>query len=141
MDSDDEPLNLLVPETKNPTIEKTFEEGSSKAEKDVKGKSNEKDKGKEKGKGKGKKKSENKIKKKKKETKPGVTEFDWGKKHALYAKEQCSFKANIIHQFPEHHISFDVFSAVANLDGLVKLLVDESNLTNKKWEHFEESAT
>ena len=136
MDSDDEPLNLLVPETKNPTIEKTFEEGSSKAEKDVKGKSNEK-----KGKGKGKKKSENKIKKKKKETKPGVTEFDWGKKHALYAKEQCSFKANIIHQFPEHHISFDVFSAVANLDGLVKLLVGESNLTNKKWEHFEESAT
>ena len=66
LDSDDEPLNLLVPETKNPTIEKTFEEGSSKAEKDVKGKSNEKDKGKEKGKGKGKKKSENKIKKKKK---------------------------------------------------------------------------
>ena len=42
MDSDDERLNLLVPETKNPTIEKTFEEGSSKAEKDVKGKSNEK---------------------------------------------------------------------------------------------------
>ena len=48
MDSDDEPLNLLVPETKNPTIEKTFEEGSSKAEKDVKGKSNEKKKTKEK---------------------------------------------------------------------------------------------
>ena len=66
MDSDDEPLNLLVPETKNPTIEKTFEEGSSKAEKDVKGKSNEKDKGKEKGKGKGKKNQKTKLKKKKK---------------------------------------------------------------------------
>ena len=48
MDSDDEPLNLLAPETKNATIEKTFEEGSSKAEKDVKGKSNEKKKAKEK---------------------------------------------------------------------------------------------
>ena len=100
-----------------------------------------KTKEKKKAKEKEKENQKTKLKKKKKETKPGVTEFDWGKKHALYAKEQCSFKANIIHQFPEHHISFDVFSAVANLDGLVKLLVGESNLTNKKWEHFEESAT
>ena len=37
-------------------------------------------------------------------------------------------KADIIHHFPEHHIPFDVFSAVTNLDGLLKLLVDESNL-------------
>ena len=51
-----------------------------------------------------------------------------GKKHAPYAKEQCSLKVDIIHQFSEHHIPFDVFSAVTNLDGLVKLLVDESNL-------------
>ena len=50
-----------------------------------------------------------------------------GKKHAPYAKEQCSLKTDIIHQFPEYHIHFDVFSAVTNLDGLVKLLVDESN--------------
>ena len=32
------------------------------------------------------------------------------------------------HQFLEHHISFDVFHAVINLDGLVKLIVDENNL-------------
>ena len=37
-------------------------------------------------------------------------------------------KANFIHQLPEHHIAFDVFFAVTNLDKLVKLLVDESNL-------------
>ena len=37
-------------------------------------------------------------------------------------------KGDIIHQFPEHHIPFDVFSAVTNLDGLVKPFVDESNL-------------
>ena len=60
MDSDDEPLNLLAPETKNATIEKTFEEGSSKAEKDVKGKSNEKKKAKEKE----KKNQKTKLKKK-----------------------------------------------------------------------------
>ena len=47
---------------------------------------------------------------------------------APYAKEQCSLKADIIYQFPEHHIRFDVFSAVANLDGLIKLLMDQSNL-------------
>ena len=42
--------------------------------------------------------------------------------------EQCSLAANIIHPFWEYHISFDVFSAVNNLDGLGKLLVYESNL-------------
>lgn len=37
-------------------------------------------------------------------------------------------KTDIIHQFPEHHIPFDVFPAVTNPDGLVKLFADESNL-------------
>ena len=50
-----------------------------------------------------------------------------GEKHASYPKEQCSFKANIIHQFPEHHNPFDVVSAATNLDGLVKVLVNGSN--------------
>ena len=53
----------------------------------------------------------------------------WEKKqHVLYAKEQCSLRAGIIHQFPEHHTYVDVFFAVVNLDGLVKLFVNESNL-------------
>ena len=44
LDSDDKPLNLLVPEAnyhvvENPTIEKTLKEGGSKVEKDLKRKS------------------------------------------------------------------------------------------------------
>ena len=73
LDSDDEPLNLLVPEAnyhvvENPTIKVNFEEGSRKAEKEIKRKSKEKRQGKEKGKGKGKgkekKQGKYKIKKK-----------------------------------------------------------------------------
>ena len=84
LDSHDEPLNLLVAEAnyhavENQTIEKTLEEGSSKAEKEVKGKSNEKGKGKEKCKGKEKEKGKSKGKNKEKETKPDEIEFDWGK--------------------------------------------------------------
>ena len=75
LDSDDESLNLLVPEAnyhvvENPTIEKTLEEGSSKAEREVKSKSEKKGKGKEKGKGKGKEKGKSKGKSKEKEIKP-----------------------------------------------------------------------
>ena len=73
LDFDDKPLNLLVPKAnyhvvENPTIEKTLKEGSSKAEKKVKGKNKEKSTGKEKGKGKekDKEKSEEKSKEEKK---------------------------------------------------------------------------
>ena len=99
LDSNDEPLNLFVPEAnyvvENPTIEKTLEEGSSKADKEVKGKSKEKGKGKENGKRKRKDKGKSKLKSKRNQT-------------------------DTIHQFPEHHIPFDVFSAVTNRDGLVE---------------------
>ena len=44
------------------------------------------------------------------------------KKHTPYAKEKIGLKADVLDQFPEHHILFD------NLDGIVKLLVDKSNL-------------
>ena len=117
----------------NPTIVKTLEESRSKAEKEVKGKKQ----GKSKGNRKGKWKCKRKIKEK--EIKPGWNWIWLGKKHAPYVKEQYSLSIS----FPEHHIPYDVFSAVANLDGLVKLLLDEGNLydqqntlTNKKWEHF-----
>ena len=71
LDSDDEPLNLLVPEAnyhvvENPTIKVNFEEGSKKAENEIKRKSKEKGEGKEKGKGKGKEKKQGKYKIKKK---------------------------------------------------------------------------
>ena len=82
-------------------------------------------KGKGKEKKKKKKKASEKAKKRRKSNRPGETGFDWRtveKKHALYAKEQYNLKADIILPFPEHHnyIHFDVFSAVTNLDGLVK---------------------
>ena len=78
LDSDDEPINLLVPEANyhvvgNPTIEKTLEEGNSKADKEVKRKS------KEKGKGKGKDKGKSKGKSREKEKKPSENKFDLGK--------------------------------------------------------------
>ena len=37
-------------------------------------------------------------------------------------------KGNVIHQFPEYHISFDVFCVVTNLDAVVKYFVYESGL-------------
>ena len=46
-----------------------------------------------------------------------------GENLAPYSKEQCSLKADITHQLPEDQDAFDVFSAVANLDGLIKHLV------------------
>ena len=60
-----------------------MEEGSRKAEKEIKRKSKEKGKGKKKGKGKGKEKTR-KIQNKR-EIKPGEIEFDWGKIYAPYA--------------------------------------------------------
>ena len=111
----------------NPTIDKTLEEGSSNAEKEVKQKSKEKDRGKEKDEGKGKDREKARGKAKKK--KSNLVKLNLiGEKHASYAKEPCSLAANIIHPFREYHISFDVFSAVNNLDELFKLLVYESNL-------------
>ena len=68
LDSDDEPLNVLVPEAnyvvEDPTIEKTLEDGSSKSEMEVKRKSKEKSKVKEMGKGKDKGKRKGKSKEK-----------------------------------------------------------------------------
>ena len=95
----------------NPTIEKILEESSSKAENEIKGEN---------------------------QRKTNRRNWIWlGKKHALFAKEIRSLKADIIHQFSEQHIFFDVFSAVSNLDGLVRFLVDESILyTGQKGKEF-----
>ena len=77
LDSNDKPLNLLVPEAnyvvENPTIKKALEEGSRKAEKEVKGKP------KKTGKGKGIYNGKSKGKSKEKEIRPGEIEFGWGK--------------------------------------------------------------
>ena len=77
LDSNDKPLDLLVPEAnyvvENPTIEKALEEGSRKAEKEVKGKT------KKTGKGKGIYNGKSKGKSKEKEIRSGEIEFGWGK--------------------------------------------------------------
>ena len=43
----------------------------------------------------------------------GEIEFDWGGggrgDYSLYAKKKCCSKAEIIHQFPEHHIPLLLF--------------------------------
>ena len=39
-----------------------------------------------------------------------------------------AMKADIIHHFPEYQIYLDVFSSVTNLDGLVKFLLNKSDL-------------
>ena len=154
LDSDDEPLNLLVSEAhyhlgEYPTIKKTLEKGSSKAEKEIKGKYKEKRQRQEKGTGKrknkrNKRKSKRKAKKMRSE-KANPMKLDLiGEKYTPYAKEQCSLRVNIIHQFPEHHISFDVFSVVTNLDGLVRHLVSKGNLhaqQNRREFHTNEQET
>ena len=47
---------------------------------------------KEKSKGKGKGKGKSKEKRQEKEIKPAETESEWGRKHARYAKDSCSFE-------------------------------------------------
>ena len=68
--------------------------------------------------------------KKKKPQKSNLVKFNLiGEKKILHMlRYYISLKAGIIRQFPEDQIPFDVFSAATNLDGLVKLFIDESNL-------------
>lgn len=34
--------------------------------------------------------------------------------------------------FPEHHLTFNIFSAITNLDALVKIIIEQSNLIGKE---------
>lgn len=34
--------------------------------------------------------------------------------------------------FPEHHLTFNTFSAITNLDALVKIIIEQSNLIGKE---------
>ena len=98
-----------------------MEESSSKAKKEVKGKRKEKNQKKE--------KTNEKAKEKAKEKKSSLLKLNLTReKHAPYAKEHCSLKAGIIHQFPEDYIPTDAFAAVSILDGSVKLLFNEGKL-------------
>ena len=74
-----------------------------------------------------------KINEKAKKNKSNLVKLNLiGKKYAPYAKQQCSLKTDIIHEFQEHLIPLAGFSAVTNLDGLVKLLINEKHLCAQK---------
>ena len=59
--------------------------------------------------------------------KPGEIEFDWEKSCSIY-KGTMLFESWLYTSVSEHHIPFEVFSAVTKRNGLVKLLVYKSNL-------------
>ena len=54
-------------------------------------------------------------------------EFNWRKRPTSNQKQQSDLEAEISHLFPEHYMPFDVFSAVTNLDALVKIIAGQSN--------------
>ena len=73
--------------------------------------------------------SEEKEKRKGKEKAKKVeVPLNWRKKASPHPKEQCNLSAEVIHPFPENHTPFDVFSDVTNLEKLLELLVNQSNL-------------
>ena len=90
-----------------------------------KGQAKEKEKGKGNEKGKGKKKAK-KVK----------VNFNWREKALLHPKREGNPSVNVTHPSPDNHSPFDVFSVVTNLDPILKLLVDQSNLyvqQNGRW--------
>ena len=64
----------------------------------------------------GKKQGKKQNKKKEKEKKSNLVKFNlnWGKKHAPYAKEQCSLKADIIHVCLQNATSLLMFFLCCN---------------------------
>ena len=50
------------------------------------------------------------------------------KKVSPYPKRQCNISAEVTRPFPNIHTPSDVISVVTNLDPLLELLVDQSNL-------------
>ena len=49
-------------------------------------------------------------------------------KTSPHPKRQCNLSAEVAHPSPDNHTPFDLFSVATNLDPLLKLLVDQSNL-------------
>ena len=114
IDSDDEPLSVLIPDAniyvvKSSTAEENMEESNVVCEKESKQKS--KRKGKEKA------------------TKKKSVDFGRKKRPDSKLKQSCALEAELtIDPLPEHHTCFDIFSAVTDIENLIKLIVAESNL-------------
>ena len=115
VDSDDEPLSLLVPEANIHLVKKRTDEAVKDTAKDSE-------------KGINKSSSKRKEKGKQKKEKPIEIDFNWKTKNNPHVRETCELKAEVFHEFPEHHSPFDVFSAVTNLDALLTLLVHQTNV-------------
>ena len=114
IDSDDEPLSVLMPEAsihvvKSSTAEANMEENNVVCEKESKQK--------------------RKRKGKEKATKKKTVDFSWKKRPDSRLKQPCDLEAEVtIDPLPEHHTPFDIFSTVTDIENLFKLTVVESNL-------------
>ena len=114
IDSDDEPLSVLIPEAnihvvKSSTAKANMGESNVVCEKESKQKS--KRKGKEKA------------------TKRKSVDFNWKKRPDSKLKQPCALEAEVtIDPLPKPHTPFDIFSAVTDIENLIKLIVVESNL-------------
>ena len=114
IDSDDEPLSVLITKAnihvvKSSTAEANMEESNVVCEKESKQKS--KRKGKEKA------------------TKKKSVDFNWKKRPDSKLKQPCALEAEVtVDPLPEHHTPFDIFSAITDIENLIKLIVVKSNL-------------
>ena len=54
--------------------------------------------------------------------------LNWLKKASPHPNRQCNHSAAVTHPFPDNHTPFDLFSVVKNLDPMLKLLIEQSNL-------------
>ena len=54
--------------------------------------------------------------------------FKWSKISKLNQKQPSDLVGKIAHPFSKHHTPFNIFSADTNLDVVVKILVEQSNL-------------
>ena len=121
---DDRPKNILIPEANIHFIEdqeKNLENSKEESQEDrvsaPAAKEKPKGQSKEKKKGKGEEK-----------TKKVKIPLNWKKRVSPHPKQQCNLSAEVTHSFPDNHTPFDVFSVVTNLNILLELLVDQSNL-------------
>ena len=73
-------------------------------------------------------KQKSKRKGKEKATKKKSVDFNWKKRPDSKLKQPCALEAEVtIDPLPEHHVPFNIFSAVNDIENLIKLIVVESN--------------
>lgn len=110
LDSDDEPLSVLIPEA-NIHVLKDAETGKNVTENQSRVTTT------------------TKAKQVKKIMKQNEISFNWTKKLRPKTKEPCSLEADVqIEHSSGSPTPFDIFSAVTNLQELVKILVEQSNI-------------